>query len=109
MKGFGNIGNLLGQLQKIQEQAKEMQKELEKKVVEASAGGDMVIVKMNGKKELIDIKISKEVVNPEDIEMLEDLIIAAVNKAYTEVQNMTTAELSKLTGGLNIPGLSNFI
>ncbi len=104
MKGFGNI---LGQLQKAQEKAMEMQKELEKHEIEASAGGDMVIVKMNGKKELLSIKISKEVVNPDDVEMLEDMIIAAINQAYTKVNEMVSSELSKLTGGINIPGMSN--
>lgn len=104
MKGLGNI---FAQIQKMQEKMKEVQKELENRVVEASSGGDMVTVKMNGKKELLSIKINKEVVNPDDVEMLEDLIIAAVNEAQRKVQEMIVEEFSQLTGGLNIPGLTD--
>lgn len=102
MKGLGNI---FSQISKLQEKAKEMQNELAKKTVEASAGGDMVTVKMNGKKEIVSIKINKEVVNPDDIEMLEDLLVAAISQAQLKVQELISEEMSKLTGGLNIPGM----
>lgn len=102
MKGLGNI---FSQISKLQEKAKEMQNELAKKTVEASAGGDMVTVKMNGKKEVVSIKINKEVVNPDDIEMLEDLLVAAISQAQLKVQELISEEMSKLTGGLNVPGM----
>ncbi len=104
MKGLGGI---FAQIQKMQEKIKEVQKDIENRIIEASSGGDMVTVKVNGKKELVSIKINKEVVNPDDIEMLEDLIIAAVNEAQRKVQEMIAEEFSNLTGGLNIPGLSD--
>ncbi len=104
MKG---LGSLFSQIQKMQEKMKEVQQELESKIVEATSGGDMVTVTMNGKKELVSIKINKEVVNPDDVEMLEDLIVAAINEAQRKVQEMVAEEMSKVTGGLNIPGLSD--
>ncbi len=109
MKGLGNI---FSQISKLQEKAKEVQDELGKKTVEASAGGDMVTVKMNGKKEITSIKINKEVVNPDDIEMLEDLLVAAISQAHIKVKELVSEEMGKLTGGLNIPGMpdmSNFM
>ncbi len=104
MKGFGNM---MKQLKLIQQKMQKIQEELANKVVEGSAGGGMVIAKVNGKQELIEIKIDKEVVDPEDVEMLQDLIVAAVNQAIKKSQEMMNEELSKLTGGLgiNIPGL----
>jgi len=102
MKGLGNI---FSQISKLQEKAKQVQNELAKKTVEGSAGGDMVTVKMNGKKEVVSIKINKEVVNPNDIEMLEDLLVAAINQAQEKVQELISEEMGKLTGGLNIPGM----
>lgn len=102
MKGFGNI---LSQMTKLQSKAKEIQEELTKKTVEASAGGDMVTVTMNGKKEVVSIKINKEVVNSDDIEMLEDLLVAAISQAQEKVQELVSQEMSKLTGGINIPGM----
>jgi len=104
MKG---LGSLFSQIQKMQEKMKEVQQKLENQTVEASSGGDMVTVTMNGKKELVSIKINKEVVNPDDVEMLEDLIVAAINEAQRKVQEMVAEEMSKVTGGLNIPGLSD--
>ncbi len=100
-----NFANMFSQISKMQEKMKDIQKELASKEVEASAGGDMVIVKMNGKKEVTSVKINKEVVNPDDVEMLEDLLVAAVNQAQSRVQELVTEEMSKLTGGLNIPGM----
>ena len=82
-----------------------MQEEMEEKVYEATAGGGAVSVKVSGKKQLEEIKIKEEVVDPEDIEMLEDLILAAVNEALRKAEESSADEMSKLTGGLNIPGL----
>jgi DNA-binding YbaB/EbfC family protein len=83
-----------------------LQEELAQKTIEASAGGGMVTAVVNGKNELVSLKIEKDVVNPEDVEMLQDLIVAAVNEAIRKAQEMATAEMSKITGGMNIPGLA---
>ena len=83
-----------------------LQEELAHKTVEASAGGGMVAAVVSGRHELISLKIEKDVVNPEDVEMLQDLIVAAVNEGIRKAQEMATAEMSKITGGLNIPGLT---
>ncbi len=100
-----NIGKLLKEAQKMQEKMAKVQEEMVSKKVEATAGGGMVKVEMNGAQELISIKINKEVVNPNDIEMLETLIQAAVNEALRKSKEMVQQELSQVTGGLNIPGL----
>ena len=89
----------------MQENMQKMQQELEDKEVEASEGGGAKTVKVNGKKELIDIAIKPEVVDPDDIEMLQDLVISAVNEALRKVDDMQSAQMGKLTGGMNIPGL----
>ena len=110
-KGFGggmmpgNMNNLLKQAQKMQENMQKIQQELEAKELEASVGGGAITVKVNGKKELIDIVIKPEVVDPDDIEMLQDLVISAVNEALRKVDDMQSAQMGKLTGGMNIPGL----
>jgi len=93
------------QAKKMQERMANLQKELEMKTVEAQAGGGMVRVVVNGKYEIVSLKIEKEVVNPEDIEMLQDLIAAAVNEGVRKAQEMASSEMGKITGGLNIPGL----
>jgi hypothetical protein len=93
------------QAKKMQERMANLQKELEMKTVEAQAGGGMVRVVVNGKYEIVSLKIEKEVVNPEDIEMLQDLIAAAVNEGVRKAQEMASSEMAKITGGLNIPGL----
>jgi DNA-binding YbaB/EbfC family protein len=93
------------QAKKIQEKMAQMQAELETKTVEASAGGGMVAVVVNGKFEVLSLKIDKEVVNPDDVDMLQDLIVAAVNEGVRKAQEMTAVEMSKITGGFNIPGL----
>jgi DNA-binding YbaB/EbfC family protein len=93
------------QAKKMQEKMGQLQKELETKTVEAQAGGGMVRVVVNGKYEIVSLKIEKDVVNPEDIEMLQDLIAAAVNEGIRKSQEMASSEMSKITGGLNIPGL----
>jgi DNA-binding YbaB/EbfC family protein len=82
-----------------------MQEELETKEVEASVGGGAVTVKVNGKKEVVDITIKPEVVDPEDIEMLQDLVLSAVNEALRSVDDMQSSQMNKVTGGMNIPGL----
>jgi DNA-binding YbaB/EbfC family protein len=93
------------QAKKMQEKIASIQEELAGKTVEATAGGGMVTVVVNGKFELLSVKIDKEVVNPEDVEMLQDLIAAAVNEGIRKAQEMAAAEMSKITGGFNIPGL----
>jgi len=100
-----NLGNIMKQAKKMQEKMASLQAELAGKTVEATAGGGMVAVVVNGKFELLSIKIEKEVVNPEDVEMLQDLIVAAVNEGIRKAQEMAAAEMSKITGGFNIPGL----
>lgn len=101
----GNMNNMLKQVQKMQKQMEEMQGELELKEVEASAGGGAVAVKVNGKKEILGITIQPAVVDPDDIEMLQDLIIAATNEALRKAEEMMNKEMGKITGGMNIPGL----
>jgi nucleoid-associated protein EbfC len=101
-----NFGNIMKQAKKLQERMAQLQEELALKTVEASAGGGMVSVLVNGRHELVSLKIEKEVVNPEDLDMLQDLIIAAVNEGVRKAQEMATAEMAKITGGMNIPGLS---
>jgi hypothetical protein len=100
-----DMGKLLKQAQMMQERLAEMQARLAEKTVEASSGGGMVKAVMNGKHEVVSLKIDPEVVNPSDIEMLEDLIVAALSEARTRVDDMIRNEMSSLTGGLPIPGL----
>ncbi|MDL1965535.1 MAG: YbaB/EbfC family nucleoid-associated protein [Candidatus Desulfofervidus auxilii] len=100
-----NINQLMKQAKKMQAKMAELQAELEQKTVESSAGGGMVKVIANGKQEILSITIDPEVVNAEDIEMLQDLILAAVNDALRKAQEMVAEEMNKLTGGLKIPGL----
>ena len=100
-----NIGNIMKQAKKMQEKIGKLQEELENKTIEAQAGGGMVRVVVNGKFEVVSLKIEKEVVNPEDIEMLQDLIAAAVNEGIRKSQEMASSEMGKITGGLGIPGM----
>jgi nucleoid-associated protein EbfC len=102
VKGFGNI---MKEAQKLQAQMAAMQEEVAKKKVEATAGGGMVTVEANGKQELTAVKIDPEVVNKEEIQMLEDLVLAAANEALRKSRELVQQELGKLTGGLKIPGL----
>ncbi len=102
MKG---MGNMMKQAQKLQSKMLKLQEEMAEKTVEASSGGGMVKVVANGRQQLLSIQIEKEVVDPDDLEMLQDLILAAVNDALLKSQEMVTGEMSKLTGGMNIPGL----
>lgn len=109
MKGFGNFSQIMKEAQKqaqvMQKKMEEMQRELKERVVEASSGGGMVTAKMNGRQELLAVQIDPEVVDPKDVEMLEDLVVAAVNQASKKSQELYEQEMAKLTGGLNIPGL----
>jgi nucleoid-associated protein EbfC len=100
-----NLGNIMKQAKKMQERMGQLQQELETRTIEAQAGGGMVRVVVNGKFEVVSLKIEKEVVNPEDVEMLQDLIAAAVNEGVPKAQEMTSQEMAKITGGLNIPGM----
>ena len=102
MKGMGNV---MKQAQKLQAKMQRLQEEMAEKTVETTSGGGMVTVVASGKQQVVSIQIEKEVVDPDDVEMLEDLILAAVNDALLKSQEMVTQEMSKLTGGLNIPGL----
>ena len=102
MKG---MGNLMKQAQKLQSKMLKLQEELADKTVETTAGGGMVRVVANGKQQIVSIGIEKEVVDPDDVDMLQDLILAAVNDALTQSQEMVSSEMSKLTGGMSIPGM----
>ena len=101
----GNMNNVMKQMQKMQKQMEEMQASLDEKEVEASSGGGAVTALVNGKKELLNLTIDESVVDPEDVEMLQDLVMAAVNEALRKVDEMMESEMRKLTGGMNIPGL----
>ncbi|MDA8169824.1 MAG: YbaB/EbfC family nucleoid-associated protein [Nitrospiraceae bacterium] len=99
------LGNMLREAQRIQAEMQKLQEEAKSKTVEATAGGGMVTVKANGAGEVVSIKIEKDVVNPEDVEMLEDLVLAATNEALRRAREMVAEEMSRLTGGLKLPGL----
>jgi len=99
------MGDMMKQAQQLQSKMLKMQEEMAEKTVETSAGGGMVKIVANGKQQIMSIQIEKEVVDPEDVEMLQDLILSAINEALTKSQEMVAAEMSKLTGGLNIPGI----
>ena len=105
MMGGGNMQQLARQAQKLQQQMTKMQEELETREYEASAGGGMVTVKVSGKKEVLSIEIKPEAVDPDDVEMLQDLVLAAVNEALRTANDTTEREMGKLTGGLGMPGL----
>ena len=102
---MNNLGNIMKQAKKMQERMGQLQQELETRTIEAQAGGGMVKVVVNGKFEIVSLKIEKDVVNPEDVEMLQDLIAAAVNEGIRKAQEMASGEMAKITGGLNIPGM----
>ncbi len=100
-----NMSNVVKQAQKMQEEMEKVQSELEDKTVEATAGGGMVTVVANGKKEILSLKINPEAVDPEDVETLEDLVTVAVNDAIKQADEMMAEGMSAVTGGLSIPGL----
>ncbi|MBI2154143.1 MAG: YbaB/EbfC family nucleoid-associated protein [Candidatus Rokubacteria bacterium] len=97
---------MLKEAQKLQAQLEALREEAAKKKVEATAGGGMVTVEANGNGEIVSIKIEREVINPEDAQMLEDLVLAACNEALRKSRELVQAEMGKITGGLRIPGLT---
>ena len=99
------LGNILKQAQQMHAKISELQEEMAGKTVEASSGGGMVTVVINGKQEILSVHIDPEVVHQEDIEMLQDLMVAAVNEAIRKSQEMMAEEMKKITGGLSIPGI----
>ena len=109
-KGFGgfpggNMQQLMRQAQKMQQDMQKIQQETQNMTMSASAGGSMVNVEVNGKYELVSLKIDKSVVNPDDVEMLQDLIVAATNEAVRKMQAESKKKYSQVTGGISIPGL----
>ena len=112
-KGFGggpsNQKDAMRQAQKMQEMFAQVQEELDAREFKASSGGGMVEVTMNGKKELKAIKINPEIVDPEDVEMLEDVIMAAVNEVIKTVEDTSNEEMGKITGNFNLPGLNGLL
>ena len=100
------FGDMMKQAQALQEKMARLQEEAGKKTVEASAGGGMVVVVANGKQEIVSIRIDPEVVNPGEVEMLQDLVLAAVNEARRKAQELMAEDMKSLTGGIQIPGLT---
>lgn len=100
-----NMNQMMKQLKKMQQDMTKAQQELEKKEVEGTAGGGMVKVKMNGHKQLLGIEIAPEVVDPDDVDMLQDLIMAAMNEAMKQADELIARDMGKFTGGMNVPGL----
>ncbi len=100
----GSMQNLMKQAQRMQQKMADMQKDLENQTVEATSGGGAVHVVVNGRKELVSVEIQKEAVDPDDVEMLQDLIVAAVNEAMRNADAMVNQSMSQITGGLNLPG-----
>ena len=105
MMGGGNMQQLARQAQKLQQQMAKMQEEIEAREFEATAGGGMATAKVNGKKELLSIEIKPEAVDPDDVEMLQDLIVAAVNEALRQAGDAMEQGMGRMTGGMNLPGL----
>jgi len=107
MRGMGNMGDMMKKAQKMQEEFLRMQEELKSKVVEASSGGGAVIVTANGAKQVLSVKIDPEMLSSGDVDMLQDLVTAAVNEVLVRVQEMAEEETKKITGsmGLNLPGM----
>ena len=103
--GPSNMQSMLKQAQKMQEEMAEKQAELEEREYETSAGGGVVNVKINGKKEILSVKIDPEVVDPDDVETLEDLVVAAVNEAIKAVESVSADEMQKITGSIGLPGM----
>ena len=103
--GAGNMQKQLQQMQAMQRQMEAAQAEIEEKEITTTSGGGAVSVTVNGKKEITDLTIDKEVVDPDDVEMLQDLIVAAANEGMRQMEELSNEEMGKITGGLNIPGL----
>jgi len=109
VKGIPNMGQILKQAQQFQEKMRKLQEEVGERTVEASSGGGMVTVVINGRQELVSIKIEPEVIDPQDPEMLQDLIMAAVNEAMARAKEMVNQEMAKLTKGLNLPNIPGLL
>ena len=105
MGGMPNMNNMIKQAQKMQAEMQKMQAEMEETKFDATAGGGAVSVTVSGKKELLEVKISPEACDPDDVEMLEDLITVAVNDAMKKADDASAGQMSRITGGMNIPGL----
>ncbi|AJF05484.1 YbaB/EbfC family nucleoid-associated protein [Geoalkalibacter subterraneus] len=99
------LGNIMKQAQMMQQKMAKLQEELAERTIEATAGGGMVTAVANGKQQIVSLKIEKEVVDPDDIEMLQDLVMAAANEALKKSQEMMQEEMGKITGGFNLPGM----
>ncbi|HEY8488106.1 MAG TPA: YbaB/EbfC family nucleoid-associated protein [Thermaerobacter sp.] len=105
---FGPMGKMLKQLEKMQQEMARLQEELAQREVEATAGGGMVKAVVNGRQELLRLEITREAVDPDDVELLQDMIVAAVNEANRKAQDMVQAEMARVTGGLKLPKLPGF-
>ena len=106
--GMGNMGNMQGMMKKVQKMQAEMlkmQEELKTRTVETTVGGGALTIVANGKKEIESIKIKPEVLDPDDVEMLQDMIVSGVNEAMRKIDEMTEREMSKITGGMKLPGM----
>jgi nucleoid-associated protein EbfC len=103
--GMGNMQKMMKQMQKMQKDMAKAQEELSEKTVEGTAGGGMVTVIVNGQKEIVEVNIKEEVVDPEDIEMLQDLVLAATNDALKKIDDLTNETMGKFTKGMNLPGM----
>ena len=103
--GAGNMQKQLAQMQQMQRQMEQMQAELEEKEITTTSGGGAVSVTVNGKKEIVSLTLDKDVVDPDDVEMLQDLVLAAVNEALEKAEEMVQTEMAKVTGGMNLGGL----
>lgn len=101
----GNMNNMMKQMQKMQKQMAKAQEELKEEFVEGTAGGGVVTVKANGHKEVVEVLIKEEAVDPEDVEMLQDLVLAAINDALVKVDELSNERMGKFTKGLNMPGM----
>ena len=105
MRGMGNMQNMMKQMQKMQKKMAEAQEELGERRIEGTAGGGMVAVTVSGHKEVLEVKIKPEVVDPDDIEMLEDLVLAATNDALKRADDLTAQTMGQFTKGMNLPGM----
>lgn len=106
MLGRGGMGNIMKQAQMMQKRMAQVQQELEERRIEASAGGGMVTAVVSGKQQLISLTIDPKAVDPDDVEMLQDLVVAAISEALKQSQQLAQDEMAKVTGGMNIPGLT---
>lgn len=105
MRGMGNMQGMMKQMQKMQKKMAQAQEELGEKKIEGSAGGGMVTVIVTGHKEIVDVQIKQEVVDPDDVEMLQDLVLAATNDALKKAEELTNSTMGQFTKGMNLPGM----